>query len=107
VLLTDPQIYCPGRPDESANHRPGPSAPACDRTAAGRFAALSDRGRPGFLCHRDEKSSTRDAALGGAALPVVNRSLQRRNEMSILLKNKSLLFLPIGLTILIVIGMAS
>jgi hypothetical protein len=36
--------------------------------------------------------------------PVANHSLQRRNEMSTLLKNKSLLFLPIGLAVLIAIG---
>ena len=89
-------------PDNAALHRlaaPGTCPLACDRTAAGRFAALCDRQSSGF-----PPIDTTNSARRAPSAQSPNDHHQRRAEMSTIMKNKSLLLLPIGLAILIVIG---
>jgi hypothetical protein len=74
-------------------------ADGCDRTAAGRFAALC--ASPG--CYSVAKEARKPALLYRSAA-VIHRPSHGRLEMSTIMKNKSLLLLPIGLAVLIVIG---
>jgi hypothetical protein len=71
----------------------------CDRTAAGRFAAL---------CASYGCCSAAGEARKTGAPALFSESRQPpwlgRPEMSTIMKNKSLLLLPIGLAVLIVIG---
>jgi hypothetical protein len=79
--------------------RRGGSHDGCDRNAAGRFAAL---------CPRDDccwaGREARKSACWRCAATVLQQPAYGRLEMSTPMKNKSLLLLPIGLAILIVIG---
>jgi len=92
-------FYCARAVPAPAGRRSGVPARTCDRTAAGRFAALSDRQGSGFPAIDNKKISAPGAACSSRQ-PLASAE----NEMSTLLKNKSLLLLPIGLAILIVIG---